>query len=296
MTVVDIRPADESGDAPRTARRARSLSVLMCRPEHFEVSYAINPWMHPDRPVDRARALAQWDGLRATYESHGHRVQLVGDLPGLPDMVYAANAGLVYGNRALVATFAHPERQPESPAFLRWFTSAGYAPVRQAVEVNEGEGDFLRVGRMLLAGTGFRSSPASHAEVAEFFGIPVTTLELVDPRFYHLDTALCALDEQNVAYWPGAFSAESRARLAELFPDAVLATESDACVFGLNAVSDGRHVYLAAAATGLAAALAERGYEPVPVKLDELLKGGGSVKCCTLELHPGIDSGEGVAR
>jgi N-dimethylarginine dimethylaminohydrolase len=142
------------------------------------------------------------------------------------------------------------------------------------------------VGGVILAGTGFRTEHAAHLEAQEYFGTPVVSLTLVDPRFYHLDTALFALDGENVAYYPAAFSAGSREVLRGLFPDAVLATEADAVAFGLNSVSDGRNVIIAEAAYRLADSLAERGYQPVPVDLSELLKAGGGAKCCTLELRP----------
>ena len=157
--------------------------------------------------------------------------------------------------------------------------------VTDAVATNEGEGDFLTVGRRMLAGTGFRSDPASHVELAGATGLEVVTLELVDPSFYHIDTALAVLDDENIAYLPQAFSLAAHERLQELYPDAIHVSLEDASVFGLNAVSDGRHVVIAAGATRLQEQLRERGYVPVPVDLSELLKGGGSVKCCTLELR-----------
>jgi N-dimethylarginine dimethylaminohydrolase len=116
--------------------------------------------------------------------------------------------------------------------------------------------------------------------------MPVVSLELIDPRFYHLDTALAVLDDSTVAFYPPAFSAESRQRLRHLFPDAIEADEADANVFALNAVSDGRHVVLPSAATGFAERLRTAGFHPIGVDLSELFKGGGSVKCCTLEVHP----------
>ena len=143
----------------------------------------------------------------------------------------------------------------------------------------------LRHASWLLAGRGFRSSPLSHPEAQEFFGRPVIGLDLVNPRYYHLDTALSVLDGDEVMYYPGAFSPGSRAVLERLFPDALIATEEDASALGLNAVCDGRHVLLPQAAVGLFAPLRERGYEPIGMDLGELLKGGGSVKCCTLELR-----------
>jgi N-dimethylarginine dimethylaminohydrolase len=259
----------------------------MCPPEHFRVTYAINPWMDPAKPVDVPLALAQWEDLRDRYRALGHTVEILDPRPGLPDMVFAANGATVVDGRVLGARFAHPERGPEAAAHLEWFRAHGYAEVGEPVHVNEGEGDFAVTSSYVLAGRGFRASPLSHGEAQEFFGRPVLGLDLVDPRFYHLDTALAVLDDSTdeVMYYPGAFSAGSRAVLRRVFPDAVVVDEADAVAFGLNAVSDGLRVLLPGAAVGLFGVLRARGFEPVGVDLSELLKGGGSVKCCTLELR-----------
>ncbi|MGW1196712.1 dimethylargininase [Streptomyces sp. NPDC002536] len=270
---------------PRTPGPARPRHYLMCRPTHFAVDYSINPWMDPAKPVDTGLAVAQWERLRELYLSLGHTVELLEPLPGLPDMVFAANGATVVDGKALVARFRHQERADEAPAYLAWFRERGYEVVRQAGFTNEGEGDYLVAGERILAGTGFRTDRRSHAEAATVLGRPVVTLELVDPRFYHLDTALAVLSDTDVMYYPAAFSATSLRTLRELYPDAVLATDEDAAVFGLNAASDGRHVILPEAATHLSGALRERGYEPIGVDVTELLKAGGSVKCCTLELR-----------
>jgi N-dimethylarginine dimethylaminohydrolase len=261
---------------------------LMCPPVHFRVTYSINPWMDPGKPVDLRLALAQWEALRDRYREAGHTVEILDPSPGLPDMVYAANGATVVDGRVLGARFAHTERAGEAAAHRDWYRAHGFTDLAEPVHINEGEGDFAVTASWLLAGRGFRSSPLSHGEAQEFFGRPVIGLDLVDPRYYHLDTALCVLDadRDDVMYHPAAFSPGSRAVLARLFPDALLAEESDALALGLNAVSDGRHVFLPEAATGLFAPLRERGYEPVPVDLTELLKGGGSVKCVTAELRP----------
>ncbi|MGW2547173.1 dimethylargininase [Kitasatospora sp. NPDC001574] len=267
-------------------RAAKPRRYLMCRPTYFTVDYTINPWMDPSRPTDTALAVLQWERLRALYGRLGHTVELIDPVPGLPDMVYTANGATVLGGRALVATFRHPERAGESDAHQAWFRAAGYREVQRAGHVNEGEGDHLVAGRRVLAGTGFRTDPAAHAEARALFGVQVLSLTLVDPRFYHLDTALAVLDEDQVMYYPEAFTPDSQALLRSLYPDAILADRADAEVFGLNAVSDGRRVLLPEAAKALAARLTEQGYEPIPVDVSELLKGGGGPKCCTLELRP----------
>lgn len=267
-----------------TESHTGSRRLLMCEPRHFGVDYEINPWMHREQPVDTPLAQRQWAGLVATYQRLGHAVERIEPQPGLPDMVYAANGALVIDGIAWLARFRHPERRGEEPAFAAWFESRGFR-IHPARHVQEGEGDFVLVGERLLAGFGFRTDRAAHEEARQLFGREVLSLELVDPRFYHLDMALFALDAERIAYFPGAFSAASQALLERTFPDALQASEAEALAFGLNAFSDGRHVVIAEEARSLADRLARAGLQPVPVALSELRRGGGGIKCCTLELR-----------
>ncbi len=291
MTIIDTRHRSP-GVAPRPAaqRRPRPRHYVMCAPTHFAVEYSINPWMDPNIPVDAGRAAVQWEVLRHAFLGLGHRVDVIEPVPGQPDMVFAANGGLTVAGRTYGARFRHPEREAEARAFADFLRARGH-DVTEPTHVNEGEGDFLALGSMILAGTGFRTDVAAHVEAAAVLDRPVVSLELVDPRFYHLDVALAVLDDgggdtpADIAYYPGAFSPHSRRTLRELFPDAVRVSELDALVLGLNAVSDGLNVVLPTAAVELAETLRARGYVPVPVELGELLKSGGSVKCCTMELH-----------
>ncbi|MFC6089283.1 dimethylargininase [Saccharothrix lopnurensis] len=258
---------------------------LMCAPEHFTVAYSINPWMDPTRPISTALAVEQWTALKETYEGLGHRVETIQPEPGLPDMVFAANSGTVVDGRVLGSRFRAPQRAAEADHFRRWFLANGYRDVVMPERTNEAEGDLAWTGRYLLAGTGFRTDPLAHAEAQEALGVPVISLQLVDPRYYHLDVALFVLADDLVAYYPEAFSPGSLRVLERLFPDAVVATEEDAACLGLNAVSDGRHVVLPVEAVHLAGEVAKRGFEPVFVDISELRKSGGGPKCCTMELR-----------
>jgi len=272
------------------ARVASKRTVLMCRPDFFTVVYRINPWMDPALPTDTSLAVRQWETLYNTYLDLGFDVKLVAPIDGLPDMVYAANGGFVLDGIAYGASFTHPERQPEGPAYMKWFGDNGFE-VRVPENINEGEGDFLLVGDVILAGTGFRSASNSHEELAEIFGRPVITLTLINPSFYHLDTAIAVLDpapgyeNPNIAYLPSAFDEASLQILRERYPDAILVNEEDAAVLGLNSFSDGLNVVIASRAKDFERQLKERGYNPIGVDLSELLLGGGGVKCCTLELR-----------
>ncbi|MCU1469231.1 MAG: N-dimethylarginine dimethylaminohydrolase [Glaciihabitans sp.] len=284
MTMTETATA-----APKRVPSKRT--VLMCRPDYFTVSYRINPWMHPEDPTDTSLAVKQWEVLYQTYLDLGFDVQLVDPIEGLPDMVYAANGGFVLDNIAYGASFTYPERQPEGPAYMAWFGANGFE-VRAPDNVNEGEGDFLLVGDVILAGMGFRTASQSHEELARIFGRQVITLNLINPSFYHLDTAIAVLDpspapgeQPNIAYLPSAFDEASLAILRDRYPDAVIVTEEDAAFLGLNSYSDGYNIVIAARAKDFERQLRERGYNPIGVDLSELLLGGGGVKCCTLELR-----------
>jgi N-dimethylarginine dimethylaminohydrolase len=200
-------------------------------------------------------------------------------------MVFAANGATVIDGKVLGARFRYPERQPESEAYLNWFRRHGYQQIREATAMNEGEGDIVFADTAILAGHGFRSDEAVRDELAEFYGLPVISLRLVDPRFYHLDTALVVLDADTAAYYPAAFDDAGKAALASHFAELIEAKDEDAEVLGLNAISDGRNVVVPEQATGLIDQLADAGFQPVGVDLSELLKAGGGPKCCTLELR-----------
>ncbi len=267
----------------RSCTHARTY--LMCPPEYFTVEYAINPWMNPDETVDTALAMRQWQRLHDAFTGLGHTVHTIKPEPGLPDMVFAANGATVIDGKVLGSRFMYQQRQPEAAAYLSWFRLHGYQVVREAGAVNEGEGDIVFAGRVVLAGHGFRTGELAQHEVAELFGLPVVSLRLVDPRFYHLDTALVVLDADTAAYYPAAFDDAGQAALASHFAELIEVKDEDAEVLGLNAISDGRHVVVPEQATGLVAQLAAAGFEPVTVDLSELLKAGGGPKCCTLELR-----------
>lgn len=263
---------------------------LMCPPEYFTVRYSINPWMDPVRPVDTERAMRQWTALAETYRALGHTVEVIDPQPGLPDMVFAANAATVVDGVVLGARFRHAQRFAEAEHYRRWFAAHAGSEVTMPDAINEGEGDLLWTGRVLLAATGFRTDAAAHLEAQEALGVPVVSLRLTDPRYYHLDTCLMVLDDSCsgplIAYYPAAFSPGTRRVLTRLFPDAVLAGDADAACLGLNGVSDGRYVVLPLEALDIGRALVTRGFEPIFVDISELRLAGGGVKCCTLELRP----------
>jgi hypothetical protein len=164
----------------------------------------------PAKPTPAEIAFVQWENLRELLVSLGHRVDVLAPVPGLPDMVFAANGAIVIDGEALVARFRHEKRAGESQYYLDWFREHGFDAVVQSARRNEGEGDYLVTERMVLAGNGRRTDRRANIDAHELFGRPVIALELADPRFHHLDTALAVLDGDEIVYYPPAFPGQSR--------------------------------------------------------------------------------------
>ena len=270
-----------------------SRHVLMCEPTHYRIAYEINPWMRRSNEVDGAAAHAQWQGLRDALERLGVRVELVEQGAEVPDMTFAANAGVVTGRRFIPANFRYPERQPEAERFTRWFEDHGYETVSiHDPHYWEGEGDVLPSAGRVFAGYRFRTEYRALDHLDEILGTPSLRLELVDPRFYHLDTCFLPLSTGLAAYFPPAFSDEARTTLRAQFPDLIEVPEHDALRFACNAFEVDGTVVLNTECDALVAALTARGYRCVETPTAEFIKAGGSVKCLILMLDGFAPSAE----
>ncbi len=263
-----------------------SLSILMCAPDFFDIEYEINPWMHEENPVVHAKAAQEWKGLYEIYSQQlGWDVKLVEPASGLPDMVFTANGAFVYKGKVVLPNFRQPDRQPETERFKQWFESAGYTDFYLPKYDFEGEGDALLWNDVLFAGYPWRSDRPSHKEVADYLGIKVVSLQLVDARFYHLDTAFTVINADTVALYPKAFTAKSVAAVRKLVPHVIEATDEDALAYGLNAMSDGKSIVIPEGAQPLIQRYRQLGLQVIPTPIGEFQKSGGGVKCLTLELR-----------
>ena len=286
---------------------------LMCRPEHFRVDYAINPWMDVDSPVDPERALAQWDTLEQTLVSAGAVVERLAQLPEAPDMVYAMNYGLVDGDHVALTRFRHPERAVEADAAEWWFAEAGLRTSRVGVGASDTgsgtghddtghvdtateaaafeAGDAFLVGDALLVADGPRTDRATHDVLSRTLGVRVAPVGVVHPALYHLDLSLCPLDERRAIVAPDAWDPAGRATVAARVPEPLVLDLDEAFTFAANSVVVGDVVVMPAGVPLRVTRQLERwGFTVALVDVSELHKGGGSVRCMTLPLDTVLDS------
>ena len=262
-----------------------SPRILMCPPDHYGIEYEINPWMDTQKGSDPVEAARQWGTLRDALLDLGVVVETLDPEPGLPDLVFTANAGLVFGDRFFSARFRHGVRQGETPLFDRAARRLGFVVEALPPGHNfEGAGDALFCGATIFAGYRFRSDARSHQWLGQRLGVEVLPLELVDPRFYHLDTCFCPLSPDAAIYYPGAFDDYGRSVLQGRIGSLIEVSADEATSFSCNAVVVGRTVLLNDGAPKLAEDLGRIGFATRPLRLTEFIKAGGSAKCLTLRL------------
>jgi N-dimethylarginine dimethylaminohydrolase len=263
----------------------RQPRILMCPPDYYGIEYEINPWMKRERGSTPERARAQWQKLYETLVGLGVQVELMKPQPGLPDLVFTANAGLMFKKRFFSSRFRHEVRARETPYFDAWFAEHGYQVETLPDDVYfEGAGDALFCGSTLFAGYRIRSDVRGHQYLGTVLNKLVLPLELVNPYFYHLDTCFCPLAPGEALWFPGAFDSYGQRVITSHIPRLLAATEADANRFGCNAVVVGKTVVMNAGCESLASGLRSWGYQTVEVELDEFIKSGGSAKCLTLRL------------
>jgi N-dimethylarginine dimethylaminohydrolase len=259
--------------------------VLMCSPDYYGIEYEINPWMSRQRPCDHELAALQWRDLRRRIESLGAEVCCVPPQPGLPDLVFTANAAMIYADEAVLSRFRYPQRGGEERHFAAWLAAAGFRVRRlQSAAFFEGAGDALFCGDTLWAGYRIRSDVAAIHELGALFGCRAIPLELVNPRYYHLDTCFCPLTPDAALYYPPAFDEYGRRALEESIPQLIAVTDAEAREFACNAVVLGNAVVTNAGCPETHRALRRCGFVPYETPLGEFVKAGGSAKCLTLRL------------
>ncbi len=267
----------------------KEIKILMCPPDHFTIDYVINPWMagHEDS-LSLEKAQDQWQQLHSVVSRYADIVT-IDPHPELPDMVFTANAGVVYGDKAIASHFMPMERRAEEPIFKQWFRDNHFDLLDLDEKIGfEGAGDCLldRGGPWLWTGFGFRTEIEAHEEIRNFFEIELVSILLIDERFYHIDTCFCPLTNGFLMYHPPAFDYDSRVAIESKIPPnkRIVVDTVDAGNFACNAINIDDHVILHRASKPLKARLTEAGFKVHECELSEFLKAGGSAKCLSLKL------------
>jgi len=271
---------------PQTSTKL--VSVLMCKPTYFSVEYQINPWMKPGT-VDQKKAMEQWENLKQAYQNAGIKVNVIEQDKNQPDMVFAADQGIVLNsttNSVLLSSFRYPQRQGETIFYQKWLNQNGYLTHNlPANHYFEGGGEIIPFYKGYLVGQGFRNSADSIEFITKNYQIPFFPLQLINQKYYHLDTCLFVLSDTTAFYYKPAFAEESIKTLQNLFPDLIEISENDVSQFAANSVVSGSSVFCNVGCNDFVNQIKQRGFDCIQVDISEFMKSGGGIHCLTFELE-----------
>ncbi|MFC8827456.1 dimethylarginine dimethylaminohydrolase family protein [Streptomyces sp. NPDC057137] len=273
--------ADPPSGSPRSLKR-----FLLCSPDHFDVTFEINPWMSAERRPDRKKSWQEWKDLVANLRAAGAEVHHFPSLPGLSDMVFPTDVGIVAGDHFVRGRFRHAERRDEAAYGARWLLEHGFTEIPWPDNPDlflEG-GDVVRFGDVLLCGNGPRTSPATATYLSRVLDRPVVTVPIVDPRFYHLDMSFFPLDDRRAIYAPDVWDLEGQRAVERLVPEPLVISIDEALSFCANSVVVGDTVVMPFCPPRVRSALVDWGFTVCVSPVDEFLKAGGGIRCMSLDL------------
>ena len=256
--------------------------VLMCRPTYFDtLDYIINPWMKPGT-IDGKKAMRQWEALIKAYENQDIEVEIIDQAEGVPDMVFATDQAIALGKTVMMSRFWVDERKGETPYYRQWFEQQGYT-IKELPEgaYFEGNGDSYFWHDKLLVGVGYRADARTCEAISKAFDIEVVPIEIIDPKFYHLDVGFLPLNAETAFYYPPAFSEKSRGVLKKLVPNLLEFTEEEANGFAANSVVTDHHVVHQKGLPTFVDRLRQLNYTSISVDMGEFMKSGGGPHCLT---------------
>jgi N-dimethylarginine dimethylaminohydrolase len=232
--------------------------------------------------IDGNKSMHQWESLVEAYQKLDIKVEVIDQRPDVPDMVFAADQGLVKGKNVLLSSFRYPERKGETKYYKEWFVNHGYniTEFPQGIFF-EGNGDTHFWRDIIFVGTGIRTDIKACTALENFFGKEVIPIEIADPLFFHLDVALFDLDENTAFYYPPAFSQKSLIILRERVPNLIELTKDEVDSFATNSVITGNRVICQKGSSTFKEKLEKLGYQPHEVDVSEFMKSGGGVNCLT---------------
>ncbi len=278
--------------------RTDPTRVLMCSPDYFDIVDVKNVHMQGHiGNTDKAQVNAQWQSLKDAYDAllANKVLDEVSVIPGAKDcedMVFCANQTLPWkmedGSEVVVMSrMRHESRQREVPYFEEFFKNKGFKPLHfNNVKMFEGMGDVIPHPRkrLLYGGYGHRTTAEAYDELATMLQTPVVALELINPKFYHLDTCFVPLSKDSVMLCKEAFTEDGLAMIRQLFNKVYYIPEYEAeKYFSLNAHAFDAHgtktAILQKGSAITVDVLKQEGYNVVEIETGEFMKSGGSVFC-----------------
>lgn len=284
--------------------RLEPSKILMCTPDFFDVVDVKNVHMEgKEGNIQKQMAAGQWQAIREVYQGLVKEQMLeeyaeLFGAEGCEDMVFAANQSFPWITRSgervvIMSRMRHASRQREVAFFRDFYKHRGYRLIDlEKTDLFEGMGDAIPhpLRYLIYGGYGHRTDRKAYDEISDLLEVPVIPLELVNEKFYHLDTCFLPLDDETVFLFEGAFSSAGIDAIRKMFTNIISVPEHEAADnFALNAhvlhASGKKAAVIHQGSPFTVSKLKEFGYDVFEVDTSEFMKSGGSVFCMKMMIY-----------
>lgn len=258
--------------------------VLTAPPLHMQIDEAINETQkfYIRENIDRVEARRQYSYFIQVLQEEVVEVIELPVKKSLPEQVFTRDTGFVIGGKLFISSMAENIRKGETAILKKWLKDHNIY-YRQLPSKMEG-GDIIVEEDTLWIGMSDRTSHQTIKSLKkELPDYTINTVEL-DSNVLHLDCVFNTVDRDTAIVYPPAINPDSYRLLRRKF-DLIEVTSDEQFHMGPNVLSIGNKTVISLPENKqLNRKLRSSGFHVREIPFSEIIKSGGSFRCCTLPL------------
>ncbi|OLO39069.1 hypothetical protein BTR23_08370 [Alkalihalophilus pseudofirmus] len=257
--------------------------VILCEPQHMTIREVINDTQKhfKDEGIHIERSLQQHKQFVETLLKHGIDVVLLSPHAKFPEQVFTRDIGFTLGQTIFVAEMAHDVRKGEEEILKTWLKNEKISYYNLVGDQIEG-GDVLIDQSTIYIGLSNRTNEAAIEHLRNLLPqFEVITVPFVE-KFLHLDCVFNVISPNEALIFPEALEQKEIDILASRY-ELIEVSKEEQFTLGTNVLSIGNKKILSLPVNKqINGKLRERGFDIIEVDISEIIKSGGSFRCCTL--------------
>lgn len=259
--------------------------VVLCEPQYMEIKEVINDVQkkYINDNIDRSLAISQHQIFEQTLRNEGVEVIKLRPSKDHPEQVFTRDIGFTLGNRLFISEMANPIRKGEEEVLAHWMNEHDISYKKLSTHRIEG-GDVILDGNRVFIGISHRTCmkaiQALQSELPDFEILPIP----FKPNFLHLDCVFNILSSKDALIYPDALDPQIVDRLSSMY-HLIEVSESEQFSMGTNVLSIGNNrVFSLPINRDVNHQLRQHGYKVLEVDFSEIIKSGGSFRCCSMPI------------
>ena len=259
--------------------------VILCQPKFMAIEEVINDVQreYVDENINVELAMKQHKQFEELLKEHGVEVIKLPSSKKFPEQVFTRDIGFTVGDDIFVSEMASDIRKGEEEALEKWLEKEDIT-FQTTTDHVEG-GDVIVDRGTLFVGISARTSIEAvkklNADLPDYSVIPVPFHE----KYLHLDCVFNILSPEVGLIFPEAFDPSTVDMLKATYK-LIEVSEEEQFTMGTNVLSIGdKKVFSLPQNKQVNAQIRAHGFEVIEVEFDEIIKSGGSFRCCSMPVN-----------